>query len=82
MKTGKKISSANLYQIFAYVKNFSVKTSKKVSGMLIYAQTEEKIQPNNIFLTSGNKISVKTLDLNKNFSEIESQLKLIVEENF
>ena len=78
----KKISSANLYQIFAYVKNFSAKTSKKVSGMLLYAQTDAEIQPNNIFFISGNKISVKTLDLNKNFSEIESQLKLIVEENF
>ena len=76
------INSANMYQIFAYVKNFAAKTSKKVSGMLLYAQTEEKIQPNNKYSLSGNKIIAKTLDLNKNFSEIERQLQIIVEDNF
>jgi len=31
---------------------------------------------------SGNKISVKTLDLNKDFSEIAAQLNAIVTEHF
>ena len=77
-----KINSANLYQIFAYVKNFSASTSKKVSGMLLYARTDAELQPDVTYRMSGNKISVKTLDLNKNFSEIERQLKNVVEENF
>lgn len=77
-----KIHSQNLYQIFAYVKNKSVATDKKVSGMLLYARTNEQIQPNNIFCMSGNKIFVKTLDLNKNFSEIAAQLDTIVKNNF
>jgi 5-methylcytosine-specific restriction enzyme subunit McrC len=52
-----------------------------VSGMLLYAATDEKIQPNNTYQMSGNKISVRTLDLNKEFSEIDAQLKAIVEEH-
>lgn len=77
-----KIISENLYQIFAYVKNFSATTSKKVSGLLLYARTDEKFLSDVTYKISGNKISVKTLDLNKNFSEIEKQLKNIVEKNF
>ena len=80
--SAEKINSANLYQIFAYVKNFSASTSKKVSGMLLYARTDSEVQPDVAYQISGNKISIKTLDLNKNFSEIEWQLKNIIEENF
>lgn len=76
------IHSANLYQIFAYVKNFSFKTSKQVAGMLLYARTEEQIQPNNIYKICGDTISVKTLDLNQDFAEIQSQLANIIAENF
>ena len=64
-----KLHSQNLYQIFTYVKNKSARTDSEVSGMLLYARTDEEIQPDNIYRMSGNKISVKTLDLNKNFSD-------------
>lgn len=40
------------------------------------------IQPNNSYRMSGNKISVKTLDLNRDFSEIAAQLNAIVDEYF
>ena len=67
------LHSGNLYQIFTYVKNkdaeFGTKTHR-VSGMLLYAATDEVIQPDNIYQMSGNKVSVKTLDLNQSFSEI------------
>lgn len=53
-----------------------------VSGMLLYAATDEAIQPNNSYQMSGNKISVKTLDLNRDFSEIAAQLNAIVEDHF
>ena len=52
------------------------------SGMLLYAATDEAIQPNNSYQMSGNKISVKTLDLNQNFSKITKQLNQIVAEHF
>jgi len=80
-----KIHSGNLYQIFTYVKN---KTSgfdddaSRVSGMLLYVRTDAMIQPNNTYQMSGNKISVKTLDLNLEFAEMAAQLNEIVETHF
>ena len=56
--------------------------SHTVSGMLLYAATDEAIQPDNSYQMSGNKISVKTLDLKREFSEIAAQLKAIINENF
>ena len=55
-----------------------MKVNSDVSGMLLYAQTDDKIQPNNTYMMSGNKIHVKTLDLNCEFSEISAQLNKIV----
>ena len=77
--------SNNLYQIFTYVKNKDTEFGEKphtVSGMLLYARTDETIQPDNVYQMSGNKISVKTLDLNLDFSTIAAQLNAIVEEHF
>ena len=79
------IHSNNLYQIFTYVKNKEAELSKvqhEVSGMLLYARTDETLQPDNEYRTSGNRISVKTLDLYREFAEIEGQLKGIVREYF
>ena len=36
----------------------------------------------NVYQMSGNQISVKTLDLNQDFSEIAAQLKAIVDTHF
>lgn len=79
------LHSGNLYQIFTYVKNKAAEFGNEphqVSGMLLYAATDEAIQPDNRYRMSGNQISVKTLDLNKNFSEISAQLNRIVEDHF
>lgn len=75
------IHSNNLYQIFTYVKNRDSEfgdIEHSVSGMLLYAKTDEEIQPDQDYKMSGNRISVKTLDLNKEFLEIKSQLDGIV----
>lgn len=80
-----KLHSGNLYQIFTYVKNKDSEFGDrlhKVSGMLLYAKTDETIQPDNTYQMSGNKISVKTLDLNSEFAEIAAQLNSIVSEHF
>lgn len=77
------LHSNNLYQVFTYVKNKDAQfrdEPHEVSGMLLYARTDDTIQPNNTYTMSGNKISVKTLDLNHDFSEIATQLNCIVEE--
>ena len=76
------LHSGNMYQIFAYVKNRDVKNTGNVSGMLLYAKTEEAITPECSFVMSGNKICVKTLDLNKEFKLIAAQLDKIAEEYF
>ena len=74
--------SGNMYQIFTYVKNQDAMNTGNVSGMLLYAKTEESITPDCSFVIGGNKISVKTLDLNKEFNLIAAQLDQIAEEHF
>ena len=71
----KKIHSANLYQIFAYVKNYDKEQSGNVAGILLYAKTEEEITPDMSVTLGLNKFWVKTLDLNQEFAIIEQQLK-------
>lgn len=81
----RSIHSQNLYQIFTYVKNRSYQFEEEdntVSGMLLYAKTDEEIQPNNVYQMHGNQISVKTLDLNLPFVEIAAQLDRIVDSHF
>ncbi len=51
------------------------------SGMF-NAATDEAIQPDHSYQMSGNQISVKTLDLNRDFSEIAAQLNAIVDNHF
>ena len=46
--------------------------------MLLYAKTDEQIVPDNTYQMSGNKISVKTLNLNCGFDEIREQLDGII----
>ena len=72
------LHSNNLYQIFTYVKNKAV-AGGEVSGMLLYARTDEEIQPDDEYMMSGNKISVKTINLNCDFSEISAQLNTIAD---
>ena len=79
------LHSENLYQIFTYVKNKEYELRDKehhVSGMLLYAKTDESVQPDNSYIMSGNRISVKTLDLNLPFEEISQQLNVIIKNEF
>ena len=75
------IHSNNLYQIFTYVKNKAC-NGNNVSGMLLYARTDELIQPESSYVMSGNRIDVRTLDLDCDFEVIRRQLDGIVEEFF
>lgn len=72
------LHSNNLYQIFTYVKNMDKFGTGEVSGMLLYAKTQEEITPDNSFSMSGNQIMVKTLDLNTSFLYICEQLESIL----
>jgi 5-methylcytosine-specific restriction enzyme subunit McrC len=48
----------------------------------LYARTTDEIQPDGDFSMSGNKISVKTLDLNMPFDKITEQLDEIIIKRF
>ena len=69
-----KLISGNLYQIFTYVKNKDKDNTGNVSGMLLYAKTNEDITPDNDYVMGGNHISIKTLNLNSEWENIKSQL--------
>lgn len=71
------LHSSNLYQIFTYVKNKSI-CGKQVSGLLMYAKTDETVFPNNSYAMHGNTISAMTLDLNCDFKDIKQQLQNII----
>ena len=81
---GKPIAhSGNIYQIFTYVKNKEMELKDNdhvVSGMLLYAGTDENIQKDVSYMMSGNRITIKTLDLNQDFNLIKEQLDGIVNE--
>ena len=73
------VHSGNLYQIFAYVKNKQAALERagdgtEVSGMLLYAATDEEVQPDATYRMSGNRIGATTLDLDRPFEEIRAQL--------
>lgn len=76
------LHSGNVYQIFTYVKNQDAANTGNVSGMLLYAKTEEVITPDSSYVMGKNRISVKTLDLNKEFKLIAAQLDKIAEDHF
>ncbi|WP_173163923.1 McrC family protein [Berryella wangjianweii] len=83
----RSVHSGNLYQIFTYVKNkeaelASTSGAHSVSGMLLYARTDEDVQPDDVYQMSGNQISVRTLDLNRPFETIRSQLDGVAAAHF
>lgn len=74
--------SGNLYQIFTYTKNkqYELGNNGQVGGMLLYAKTNDDIQPDDDFIVHGSRLRVKTLDLNQPFDIIAGQLKAIADE--
>ncbi|MCM1217154.1 MAG: 5-methylcytosine-specific restriction endonuclease system specificity protein McrC [Roseburia sp.] len=76
------LHSGNIYQIFTYVKNQDKDNTGNVSGLLLYAKTEEAITPDCSFNIGGNQIGAKTLDLNTDFRVIAAQLDKIAEQHF
>ena len=80
-----KLRSAHLYQIYSYVKNMnssSIWNGKNISGMLLYAKTDEGVDIDQSYSIDGNIIYVKTLDLNQRFDLISCQLNQIADTSF
>lgn len=79
-KDSYKIHSNNLYQIYTYVDNYRKQhPNENVSGMLLYARTDAIHQPDSELPLHGIPISVRTLDLNREFCDIAVQLDQIAD---
>lgn len=76
------LHSNNLYQIYTYIKNLDTGNTGNVSGMLLYAKTDEMVLPNNNYKMGGNSLWVKTLDMDCDFPKIWGQLDSIVHSCF
>lgn len=76
------LKSANVYQIYTYVKNEDKAQTGNVSGMLLYARTTEETEPWLSVSIGGNQIDVRSLDLNRPFVEIAGSLDKIAYECF
>lgn len=72
------MNSGNIYQIFTYVKNMDVENSGKVSGVLLYAKTDESVVPDQEITLVGNKFIMTTLDLNQPFENIARQMDEVI----
>ena len=77
------LNPAHLYQIFAYVKNMDTANTGNVSGLLLYAKTEDEVFPEGEpFVIGGNRIGARTLNLNVSFDSLRIQLDKIAKECF
>ena len=78
---GKNIlKSLNFYQINSYVMNYDTDHTGLVDGMLLYAQTLSEGKMDFMYPhKDGNKLYVRSLDLNQDFDHIKKQLDSIVQ---
>lgn len=70
----KTLHSANMYQIFTYVNNYDKDNNGDVSGMLLYAKTDEAVAADFTATVGKHQFWVRTLDLNQDFEGIKKQL--------
>ena len=71
-----RIKEGHLYQIYAYMKNTEVSENQSLEGMLLYPKVDQDIDLQ--FRKDGNKISVKTINLDQGFKDIEKDLKRVI----
>ncbi|MDE7397279.1 MAG: 5-methylcytosine-specific restriction endonuclease system specificity protein McrC, partial [Muribaculum sp.] len=73
------IHSHNQNQILTYILNHDREHKGKTDGMLLYAKTQEEIQPNGqMKWHDGNMIYYRNLDLNQDFNGIKAQLDNLI----
>ena len=69
----------NLYQIFTYVKNEDKEENGKVTGMLLYAKTDDNDEQWLVFKLGKNEFIISNLDLSEDFEKVEKHLNMIAE---
>lgn len=70
----RKHISSNMYQLFSYLENYTVGENEKLSGMLLYAKTNDDIQPDHEYVIKGKVLKVAHIDLNVSFPLIKQKL--------
>lgn len=70
----RKQISSNMYQLFTYLENYKVAENEQLSGMLLYAKTEDDVQPDHIYEIKGKVIQITNIDLSCNFNHIFNDL--------
>ena len=71
------LSPANLNQIFSYVMHAADAYGGDVSGLLLYAKTEDTDLESESWTELGHAYHVRALDLNQDFADIAAQLDTI-----
>ena len=64
-----KFKSGNIYQLYTYMQNFG---SGNIQGMLLYPTTHRTVR--NERWVSGKKIMINTVNLNQDWTSLESEL--------
>lgn len=74
----RSIHSANLYQIFAYLKNIEARggNDAKAEGMLLYPVVDRSIREE--YEMHGHKVRICTINLSKDWRDIKSDLLALV----
>lgn len=73
-----KVISVNLYQLFAYLKNLEKRGAgyQSCTGILLYPAVQQDLDLN--YEIQGHQISIRTIDLNKDWPNIHSKLLTVV----
>ena len=71
----KRISSSNLYQMYAYMKNMSANDSsfENCEGILLYPAVDKKFE-GGMWNLDGHKLYAKTINLNQDWKNIKKDL--------
>lgn len=73
------LHSGHLYQLLSYVINLARNKGAEVSGLLLYAKTNEDTVADFAASISGHRIAAKTLDLDAPWERVQEQLDGVVE---
>lgn len=73
----KTVSSANLYQLFAYLKNKEKDPGwENCEGILLYPTVKDTLDLN--YTLGGHRVRIYTINLNQHWSKISDELKLLI----
>lgn len=76
-----KHRSSHLYQMHSYIMNYKMATNKKVTGMLLYAQTDNERVPRSSYELNGAQLLVNSVNLNSKIHELEQAIQTLIEDN-